>query len=313
MSKPGLVRRVKAMFSSLMLSGLALVSSHAFAQEAPGEGSDNGQRTAQVEGLDLKPEHKAEKAKDTRGVNERVDDFFAEKYSVKVTRDSIWIAPPQRYEVRLMPLPENGLLNVTYEYLELKPLKKEWYGQARGIEYGIQAHIGKGSYTIGNAEWDFRTGANLGYYEVPLDYKREDGKASRYPESNSRAGIFIEGSRGLTLGGNHANLITGVSYSRTGGPDVGNGSDARVYTQLDLPALFSKASTPGDSASVGTFSGTVRAYAGTRTYGGELGIYFNNLKSDGKGVNYSAGPEIRYDKQGGVHYGFKFRVAPKFW
>jgi len=300
MSKP--VNRLTKIFSSVIMSGLALFSSHSWASGAPEEqGPPEPQRVTQVE--DYRPIGRADlPPRDTRRLEEREDDIFGRKFSVHATKENIWIAPPQRYDFMLMPVPQNGALTVTREYLEIKPLKKEWYGHASGIEYGFDANIGPGSRS-GTTEWDFRTGLKLGYYHG------EQGERSN--DNNSRVSAFVEGARPLTIGGSSAYIVTGVSFNSVSGPDVGKGKETRVYTEVDFPALFGKPQS--DNSAFGKFSATVKAYAGTQTYGGQLGIYFNDLKSDGKGLNYSAGPEIRYDKDGGVTYRFKFRVAPKFW
>lgn len=282
MAKPA--KSLTKIFTSVVMSGFALWSSMAHANEG-----DDTVRT---------PTAQVETATDSRGINDKVDDYFAHKFSVRASRDSFYITGPERFDVRLFP--SNSVIDVTREYLEVKPLRKEWYGHSSGIAYGMQANIGQGSYTIGGQEWNLRTGFNLAFYNSP-DHRAQD--------SNSRAGAYVEGVRPVTVAGNGAYLITGVSYSSNSGPDVGNDHGARVYTQLDMPAVFSAARNDG----IGKFSATFKAYAGTDTSGTELGVYYNDLKSDGKGMNFSVGPEFRYDHRDGVTYRFRVRVAPKFW
>lgn len=309
MKRSNFAKRLSAMFSSAILSGLALFQGTAYAQEKAPEKAPEAPPPATDTTWEQKSWEQPRSAPaDRRGIDEKVDDFFAHKYSVHTTSKSIWIAPPQRFDIRLAPLPSDGLLQVTREYIELKPLRKEWYGRATGIEYGLTANIGNG-YDIGGVDWDFRTGMNLGYYPSP----EREGKKRLEVHENSRASVFVEGSRNFSFGDSTAYLITGVSFNRVSGNEIGRGTDTRVYTQMDFPALFSKPSVSGDSTSLGTFSGTVKGYAGTQTSGAQIGIYFNNLKSDGKGVNFSAGPEVHYDKRDGVSYRFKVRVSPKFW
>lgn len=314
MKRSNFAKRLSAIFSSAILSGLALFQGTAYAQEQGPEKPPEAPPPATDKTWEQKDwerqswDQPSKKAADRRGIDEKVEDFFAHKYSVHTSKDGIWIAPPQRFDIRLAPLPSDGLFQVTREYIELKPLRKEWYGRATGIEYGLAANIGNG-YEIGNVHWDFRTGLNLGYYPGPT----HEGKTRIESHENSRAGAFVEGSRSFSFGESTANLITGLSFSRVSGHDIGRGTDARVYTQMDFPALFSKPSVSGDSTSLGTFSGTIKGYAGTQTSGAQIGIYFNNLKSDGKGVNFSAGPEVHYDKRDGVSYRFKVRVSPKIW
>lgn len=302
------VSRLTKAFSSIVMSGLALVSSHSWAQDAnPEESADNAPPPTPLVESTNSYAPPSSQGPDTRRIDEKEDDVFSRRYKVHVSRENLWVSPPQRYDATLLPLPKDGLLDVTREYIEFRPLKKEWYGRSTGIEYGIRANINTSS-----PEWDFRTGLTFGYYHGRPEEEKEQGRWEGR-DHNTRTHFYVEGARSVTLGDTSANLIAGVSFNRVSGPDIGNEEGTRVYTQMDFPALFSKPSNPNDSFSLGAFSGTVQAYAGTDTYGGKLGVYFNNLKDDGKGVNFSAGPEVRYDQRGGVSFHFKVRVAPKFW
>jgi len=297
------VSRLTKIFSSVIMSGLALVSSHAWASEAQEEQGPPSPEPVATQVEEYRPMgREVLLPRDTRRMEEREDDLFSRRYNVQASRENIWIGSPQRFDIMLMPVQENGLFQVTREYIEIRPLKKEWYGLASGIEYGFDANIGPGRQS-GLAEWDFRTGMKLGYYHG------EQGERSL--DNNTRVSAFVEGARPVTFGDTSAYVITGISFNSASGPDVGKGQETRVYTELDFPALFGMPQS--NNTAFGRFSATLRAYAGTQTYGGQLGIYFNDLKSDGKGLNFSAGPEIRYDQREGVSYRFKFRVSPKFW
>ncbi|HYD17215.1 MAG TPA: hypothetical protein VEF76_01895 [Patescibacteria group bacterium] len=243
------------------------------------------------------------------GLNDRIDDYFAHKPTISITRESVWISPAARYDVKLLPL-DNTPLTVTREYIEMKPMRKEWYGRAQGIEYGVQFNIGNSSSTAATGDWTYRGGFNLGYYDSPIE--RHGNRYTRESGGNSRVGVFAEGVKNVHVGSLPAALILGTSFNREAGNDVVNRNDARVYSEVNFPNLFD--SKDGNEYGLGKFSGVVRSYAGTETYGAEAGLYYNNLKDDGKGINLSVGPEIRYDKERGTSFRVRFKFSPqKFW
>lgn len=242
--------------------------------------------------------------RDTRRLEDREEDMFSRKYTVRGTRDNIWIGSPERFDIPLLPVPDGGFINITQEYVQIRPMEKEWYGLASGIEYNVEATLGESGVTIGGKEWDFRTGLHLGQYDSPRRGELDH---------NSRTRFYFEGAHSLTLADTAANLVAGVSFNRVSGPDVVNAEGARVYAQLDFPALFNDAVNPANPYSLGDYSATVQGYAGTDTYGVKLGVYYNDFKDNGGSVNFSVGPEIRYDEREGTSFHFKVRVAPKFW
>ena len=305
MFKPKKVSGLTQTFSSAMMSaGLFFSAQPSRAQEAPPPPPEPVP-TAQPNWND---DGSLPKHAEVGGLNDRIDNYFAHKPVIYVSKDNFWIAPAARYDVTLLPLEKTGVLDVTREYVEMKPLKKEWYGRASGVEYGVQFNIGAASKS-GN-EWTYRGGFNLGYYDSPIE--RVNGRFVRDNEGNARAGAFVEGVKNVHVGSLPASLVIGSSVGRVSGPEIGRGSDARVYSEVNFPNLFNSSST--GEYSLGKFSGVVRGYAGTQNSGVEAGIYYNDLKDDGKGINMSLGPEIRHDKERGTTFRFRFKFSPKkFW
>lgn len=315
MFKPKKASGLSHVFSSAMMSaGLLLSAQPSRAQDAapspppepvPASQSDWNNNTLP-----------RTQVQSTGGLNDRIDDYFARKPTVYVTRENFWISTPSRFDVTLLPLDQTGVLSVTREYLEMKPLKKEWYGRASGVEYGVQFNIGAGSTasTQVSSDWTYRGGFNLGYFENPVE--RVNGRYMRDNDGNARAGAFVEGVKNVHIGSLPASLIVGTSVGRVSGPQIGHGSDARVYTEVNFPSLFnSKAGRNGaNEYGLGNFSGVVRTYAGTQNYGVEAGFYYNDLNSDGNGINLSIGPEVRYDRENGTSFRLRLKVSPgKFW
>jgi len=310
------VNQLKCAFTSVLLGGCALVSNTAFADEQPQDSDDlpdtipsyaqNNDDISDYNNIlrNYRPR--------TQNMEENVNDFFQRKPKVRVTRESLFIGAPTRYDIPLLPV-NAGFMTVTRQYIELKPLRKEWYGHVSGIEYGFRADLGQGSYSIGDTDWNISTGATIGYYDSP---EEEDDKDSYYTRDkdhgNNRAFVFVEGQSDLTIGNIAANVIIGTSFNRISGPDIGKSNDARVYTRLEFPSLF-RGERLNKTGLPGHFSGMVSAYGGTESYGARLGIYFNDLKAEGRGINYSFGPELRYDNHEGTSVRLRVRVAPKFW
>lgn len=305
MFSPKKASGLSQVFSSAMMSaGLFFSAQPSRAQEAPPPPPEPVPSAQPNWGLD----DGVKRLGDTGGLNDRIDNYFAHKPVIYVSKENFWIAPAARYDVTLLPLDKTGVLDVTREYVEMKPLRKEWYGRATGVEYGVQFNIGAASKT-GN-DWTYRGGFNLGYYENPIE--RENGRYTRDTTGNTRAGAFVEGVKNVHVGSIPASLIVGTSAGRVSGPEIGRGSDARVYTEVNFPNLFNRKSA--GEYSLGKFSGVVRGYAGTQNSGVEAGIYYNDLKDDGKGINMSLGPEIRHDKEHGTSFRFRFKFSPKkFW
>jgi len=309
------VNRLKATFSSVLLGGCALVSNSAFAEDIPQE---SGALPDTIPPLRLDYNDSSaydnilrDHRSNSHNIEDNVDDFFRRKPKVHVTRESLFISAPTRYEIPLLPT-DAGFMTITRQYIELKPLRKEWYGHAGGIEYGFRADLGKSSYTIGKNDWNFSTGATLGYYDS-IRHDNEDGGYTRdKSHGNNRAFVFVEGQSSLTLGKLDANMIIGTSFNHLSGPDMDDKSDARLYTRIEFPSLFGNGVQTG-SGLPGRFSGMVSAYGGTESYGAQLGLYFNDLKAEGRGINYSFGPEIRYDNERGTSLRLRVRIAPKFW
>ena len=321
MTAPAAVNQLKASFTTLLLGGCALVSNTAFAEENPQESGASPDTIPPLTGGydDTSPYNNIlrDHRSPTHNMEDNVNDFFQRKPKVRVTRESLFIGPATRYDIPLLPV-DAGFMTVTRQYIELKPLRKEWYGHVSGIEYGFRADLGQGSYSLGGADWNFSTGATLGYYDsLRHDYHdEEDYDAQKYTrdknQGNNRAYVFVEGQSDLYIGNLAANVIIGTSFNRVSGPDIGHANDARIYTRLEFPSLFG-GENQGHSGLPGKFSGMISAYGGTESYGARLGIYFNDLKNEGKGINYSFGPEVRYDNENGASVRLRVRIAPKFW
>jgi len=304
MSKP-LLNSLKAAFSATLLAGAVLPSQAAAQDNVPATQPN----TTGADGGDVN-NGAGPRSLDRRGQDQQTDDFFAQKFKVYATKESIFIGQPQRYNFPLINLPEDGAVTVTRQYIDFRPLKKEWYGRATGVGYGIDLDIGNG-IEIGQAEWFVRSGFYIGNFESPVRDKRGERHTQGEHRDNNVLSANLEASRDVSIGQTPANLIVGVSFNRVTGPDVDRpGSDTQIYQQLDFPALFN-AGTAGDQSGLGRISGSVRTYAGTRSQGAEIGIYVNDFSNDGRGVNYSIGPEIRYDTDRGASVGIRFKIAPK--
>ena len=88
--------------------------------------------------------------------------------------------------------------------------------------------------------------------------------------------------------------------------------NARLYQQINFPSLFSS-KTADNNGGIGRYSGAVQTYVGDNgAYGAKIGIYYNNLKSEGMGVNFSVGPEVHYDKESGASFRLRVRASPRF-
>lgn len=309
------VNQLKATFSSVLLGGCALVSNTAFAETIPQEGGALPDtippHTQHYDDTSDYSKIMREHRSRSHNMEDNVNDFFQRKPKVRVTRESLFIGMPTRYDIPLLPT-DAGFMTITRQYIELKPLRKEWYGHISGIEYGFRADLGRESYSIGGADWNFSTGATLGYYDSPADEDGDGYYTRNRDHGNNRAFAFVEGQSDLTIGNLAANMIIGTSFNRLSGPDMEDKSDARLYTRIEFPSLFSGA-LQNNSGMPGRFSGMVSVYGGTESYGAQLGLYFNDLKAEGKGVNYSFGPELRYDNERGASVRFRVRIAPKFW
>jgi hypothetical protein len=241
-----------------------------------------------------------------RGLLSGFDDYFAHNYSLHTAHKGLWISPPSRTDVDLVQLPPGGFLQTTRQYVEVRPLRWDWLGQASGLGYNLQCDLGPGIDTA-NGVWTFKGGLGAYYFSDPNPRLGGDVRGT----------AFVETEHDLRLGKAPARLVLGTSFSAASGPDLGHGKDARLYSELDFPHLFGGKIATGDAAldeySPGRFSGVLRANCGASDYGGQFGLYYNHLEKDGKDVSFSAGPEIGYDKRRGATIGFRFRVSPKFW
>lgn len=302
MEKKPLRLRLKAAFSAAVL-GLAGMTSAAYAQEAP-VAPDTA---PDYSGLRLSPaDVSAAPKSDRRGVEERTDDFFSTRYKVYATKESVWIGMPQRYNVDLFGLPDNDVIRMTRQYMELRPLRKEWYGNATGVGIGLDYDLGRpGGYDFGGGTWYLRGGSFVGSFESP--YIKGEGRA----RNNDVFNTFVEGSRSVNFANTEANLILGASFNRASGPHIDRASDTRLYQQINFPALFGSADA--GNGGIGRYSGAVQTYVGDGgTYGGKVGVYYNSLKSEGMGVNFSIGPEVHYDKERGTSFRLRLRASPRF-
>lgn len=294
--------RLKAAFSAAVL-GLAGMTSAAYAQEAPAAASDT---LPDVAGMQLDEPTPVQKA-DRRGVEERTDDFFSTRYKIYATKESIWIGMPQRYNVDILTLPDNDVIRFTRQYMELRPLRKEWNGNATGVGIGLDYDLGRaGGYDLGGGTWHLRGSTFVGSFESP--YIKGEGRA----RNNDVFHTLVEGSRSVSFGSTEANLIVGASFNRAAGPHIDRASDARFYQQINFPTLFG--SGAGDSTGgIGRYSGAVQTYVGDNgAYGGKIGVYYNSLKSEGMGINFSIGPEVHYDKERGTSFRLRVRASPRF-
>jgi hypothetical protein len=302
MTKKPLRLRLKAVFSAAVL-GFAGMTSAVYAQETPTAAPDT---LPDVAGMQRDEPTSVQKA-DRRGVEERTDDFFSTRYKVYATKESIWIGMPQRYNVDILSRPDNDVIRMTRQYMELRPLRKEWYGNATGVGVGLDYDLGRaGGYDLGGGTWHLRGGTFIGSFESP--YIKGEGRARHNDVFNT----FVEGSRSVSFGKTEANLIVGASFNRAAGPHIDRASDARLYQQINFPTLFGSAA--GDNGGgIGRYSGAVQTYVGDGgAYGGKIGIYYNSLKSEGMGINFSIGPEVHYDKERGASFRLRVRASPRF-
>lgn len=312
MHKTPLRTQIKAAFSAAAL-GAAGFAQSAYAQETvPAAAAPDAAPTpdpmsaAKPSDIPAPITLPTRAAQDRRGIDERTDDFFATRYRVAVTRDSIWVGTPQRFNVDLLNLPDNDILRPTRQYMEVRPLRKEWNGNASGVAVGMDFDLGSRSgYKIAGGTWHLRGGAYLGSFQSP--YVKGEGRA----RNNDVLNGFVEGSRAVTIAGAPANLIVGASFNRAAGPEIDRARDVRLYQQANFPALFG--SDTGDRTGIGRFSGAVQTYVGDRgAYGGKVGVYYNNMKSEGRGLNFSIGPEVHYDNDRGASFRLRVRATPRF-
>jgi hypothetical protein len=295
MAKKPFTQRLKAVFATAVLGALPLP---ALAQAVdPQPEADTAPLKLPAWG-GLSPQ--GEDTADRRRLDQQADDFFDRKFKVYVTRENIFIGQPARHDFPLIDLPDDSGVSITRQYLDLKPMRKEWYGRASGVGYGIDLAVHRPVTALG-AEWHMGGGMYIGAFDSPYRHETRD---------NSRNNV--EGSTEVRFGNTRGNMVLGVSYGNRHGPDIDNREEgARLYQQIDFPALFN--SKAGDTAGIGRFSGMVKTYVGTDSSGAEAGIYFNDLKNSGKGVNYSIGPEVRYDTERGTSVRLRVRIAPKWF
>lgn len=313
MNNKPLRQRLKAAFSAAVL-GLAAISGAAYAQEAAPAGAapDAQPETLpdtlpNLSGDTLDMSSRAAKV-DRRGIEERTDDFFATRYKISATRESIWIGTPQRYNVDMLSLPDNDVIRFTRQYIEMRPLRKEWNGNASGVGIGFDYDLGRpGGYDLGSGTWHFRGGSFVGSFESP--YVKGEGRA----RNNDVFNTFVEGSRNVSFGKTEANLIVGTSFNHAAGPHVERANDFRVYQQLNFPALFGSRGADANGT-IGRYSGAIQTFVGDNgNYGGKIGVYYNNLKSEGMGFSFSIGPEVHYDHKEGTSFRLRIRATPRFF
>ncbi len=307
MHKTPLRTQIKAAFSAAALGAVGFAQS-AYAQEAvpAAAPAPEAQPAAKPSDIPAPIALPARSVQDRRGIEERTDDFFATRYRVAVTRESIWIGTPQRFNVDLLNLPDNNILRPTRQYMEVRPLRKEWNGNASGVAVGIDFDLGRQSgYQIAGGTWHLRGGAYIGSFQSP--YVKGEGRA----RNNDVINGFVEGSRAVTIVGAPARLIVGASFNRAAGPEIDRARDVRLYQQVNFPALFG--SEAGNTTGIGRFSGAVQTYVGDRgVYGGKVGVYYNNMTSEGRGLNFSIGPEVHYDNDRGASFRLRVRATPRF-
>lgn len=295
---------LKAAFSAAAL-GLAGLSGTAYAQQTPPPATEP---EALPEVMPLPVALDTAPKADRRGLDERTDDFFATRYKVSLTRESIWIGTPQRYNVDMLSIPDNDVIRFTRQYLEVRPLRKEWNGNATGVGIGFDYDLGRaGGYDLGSTTWHVRGGTFVGSFESP--YVKGEGRE----RNNNVFNTFVEGASSVNIGKTPANLIVGASFNHAAGPHIERANDFRLYQQLNFPALFG--SSTGDAAgSIGRYSGAVQTFVGDNgSYGGKIGVYYNNLKSEGTGISFSVGPEVHYDSREGASFRLRVRATPRFF
>jgi len=242
---------------------------------------------------------------DRRRLDQKTDDFFDQKLKVYATKESIFIGQPPRHDFPLISLPDDSGATITRQYLDIKPLRKEWYGRATGVGYGIDLAVNTPLTALGK-DWHMGSGMYIGAFDSP------DRRETRDNSRNNVFNAYVEGATDVQFGKTRANMVIGVSYGSRSGPDIEHREEgARLYQQIDFPSLFNGAATDGNG--IGRFSGMVKTYVGSDSSGAEAGIYFNDLKGDGKGVNYSIGPEVRYDTDRGASVRLRVRIAPKWF
>lgn len=150
MNNKPLRQRLKAAFSAAVL-GLTAMSGAAYAQEAAPAPDTQPDTLPDLSGDTLDISNRAAKV-DRRGLEERTDDFFATRYKISATRESIWIGTPQRYNVDMLSLPDNDVIRFTRQYIEMRPLRKEWNGNASGVGIGFDYDLGRpGAMTLAAA------------------------------------------------------------------------------------------------------------------------------------------------------------------
>lgn len=243
---------------------------------------------------------------DRRRLDQRTDDFFDQKLKVYATKESIFIGQASRHDFPLISLPEDSGVTITRQYLDIKPMRKQWYGQASGVGYGIDVAMNAPVTALGT-DWHLGSGMYIGAFKSPDRYETRDNR------NNNVFSTYVEGATDVKIGSLKGNMVLGVSYGRREGPDIEHREEgARLYQQIDFPSLFNGAAS-SDNYNIGRFSGMAKTYVGTDSSGAEVGIYFNDLKGDGKGINYSVGPEVRYDTDRGASVRLRIRIAPKWF
>lgn len=303
MAKKAFTKRLKAVFATAVL-GVMPLPALAQAVEQPEVDTAPVQLPDFGSLADDMPDQ-TKSAADRRRLDQKTDDFFDQKFKVYATKESIFIGQPPRHDFPLINLPDDSGVTITRQYLDIKPMRKEWYGRATGVGYGIDLAVNTPMMALGK-DWHMGSGMYIGAFDSPDRHETRDSRR------NNVFNAYVEGATDVQFGKTRANMVIGVSYGSRQGPDIEHREEgARLYQQLDFPSLFNGAAS--DSYSIGRFSGMVKTYVGSDSSGAEAGIYFNDLKGDGKGVNYSIGPEVRYDTDRGASVRLRVRIAPKWF
>lgn len=292
--------RLKAVFASAVL-GTGALPMLAAAQDV--DPADVQQPVPAV--APVTPQEKSA-APDRRRMDQKTDDFFDQKFKVYATKESIFIGQPARQDFPLLNLPDDSGITITRQYLDIKPMRKEWYGHASGVGYGLDLAL-DAPLNIGSTDWHLASGMYIAAFDSPDRFENRDTRR------NNVMNAYVEGATDVRFGKLAGNMVLGVSYGKRHGPDIDNGGeDIRLYQQIDFPSLFGGAAS-SNNYNIGRFSGMVKTHVGTESYGATVGVYFNDLKGEGKGVNFSFGPEVRYDSNEGASVRLRVRVAPKFF
>lgn len=306
MAQKTFTKRLKAIFATAVLGVMPLP---ALAQAVDQAEADAPPPHSQLPGFggvagDMPPETNT--ASDRRRLDQKTDDFFDQKFKVYATKENIFIGQPPRHDFPLINLPDDSGVTITRQYLDIKPLRKEWYGRASGVGYGIDLAVSTPMTALGT-DWHMGSGMYIGAFDSPDRFETRDNRR------NNVFNAYVEGATDVQFGKTHGNMVIGISYGSRQGPDIENREEgARLYQQIDFPSLFNGAAA-NNNYDIGRFSGMVKTYVGTDSSGAEIGLYFNDLKAEGKGVNYSVGPEVRYDTERGASVRLRVRIAPKWF